>query len=610
MGFIRLQKGVLTFVDIVLINFSIALAFLLKYDFQLGSIPSEILDNGVLILFIITFVKIVIFYLFRLYSSIWKFASIHEMASVTGAAFISNAVVMGLFEICGIRIPASIIIVTFLIDVLLVGGLRFAYRGLRRIINRYLFSTMDIRRILIIGNGTPGAILLKELKEHPELKSMPVAIIDDDKSKIGKKINGVPIVGRYADICGVAQEKRIDEIIIALPGFSNINEIYSTCLQTNCKVKILPSFTQLIDGSFVIPRIRNVCIEDLLGREPVDLHIDEISAWLEGKVVLITGGGGSIGSELCRQIILYKPKQLIILDNYENNIFEIENELQYMYEKINVATVIATVRDKDRLEGIFDQYRPDVVFHAAAHKHVPLMEQNPGEAIKNNIFGTINLAECSEKVGVKKFVLISTDKAVNPTSVMGATKRVAELIIQTFNQSSKTEFVAVRFGNVLGSSGSAIPLFKKQIERGGPVTITHPDVSRFFMTIPEAANLVIQAGAMAKGGEIFVLDMGKPIKIYDLAKKLIALSGFKPDIDIKIRFTGLRPGEKMSEELILEEEGLQATQNNKIFITQPIFTDYELLRSEIENIENVDINDREKVMNYLKDIISLAKTRI
>ena len=611
MSFFRLQKGVLTFVDIILINISIVLAFLLKYDFQPGSIPSEILDNGVLIITLITFVKIVIYYIFRLYSSIWKFASIHEMALIIGAAFASNAVIVVLFEFFRIRVPGSVLIITILLDIFLIGGIRFACRTLRKIINRYLFSTMDIWRILIIGNGEPGAIVLKELKEHPELKSVPVAIIDDDRSKIGKKINGVPIVGRFADIYDVVQEKRIDEIIIALPNSinDNIEKIYNACLKTNCKVKILPSFTQLIDGSYVIPKIRNVCIEDLLGREPVDLDIDEISTYLEGKVVLITGAGGSIGSELCRQIVLYKPKQLLMLDNYENNIFEIENELIHTHAQINVAAVIANIREKKRLEEIFDHYRPDVVFHAAAHKHVPLMELNPGEAIKNNVFGTLNMAECSEKYDVKKFVLISTDKAVNPISVMGATKRVAELIIQAFNKSSKTEFAAVRFGNVLGSSGSVIPLFKKQIERGGPVTITHPDVSRFFMTIPEAAHLVIQAGAMAKGGEIFVLDMGKPIKIYDLATKLINLSGYKPDVDIKIRFIGLRPGEKMSEELILEEEGLHATQNNKIFITQPIFTDYELLRSKIEKIEEIDLNNREKVKNFLKDIISLAKTK-
>lgn len=611
MGFIRVPKNVffLTFTDAVLINISIGLAFLVKYDGLIRNIPHQILDNAVLMIIIITFVKLALFYLFKLYSSIWKFASIHEMISIIGAAFVGNALTLVFFKIYGITIPWSIFIITILNDIFLIGGIRFAYRSLRKLINRYIFSTVDCRRILIIGDGEPGAVVVKELREHPELKSIPVAIVDDDKRKIGKKINGVPIVGQIGDIMSIVQKKRIDEIIIALPSFSNkvIDEIYHTCHRTNCKVKILPSFTQLIDGSFVIPKIRNVNIEDLLGREPVNLNVNEISTYLEDKAVLVTGGGGSIGSELCRQIILYKPKQLIILDNYENNVYEIENELRFMSNKLNIISVIANIREKDRIEEIFDQYRPDVVFHAAAHKHVPLMEENPGEAIKSNIFGTLNLVECAEKFGTKRFVLISTDKAVNPTSIMGATKRVAEMIIQTFDKCSNTEFVAVRFGNVLGSNGSVIPLFKKQIERGGPLTITHPDVTRFFMTITEAAQLVIQAGAMAKGGEIFVLDMGKPIKIYDLAKKLLELSGFEPNVDIKVLFTGLRPGEKMYEELMLEEEGLQTTQNNKIFITNPIFTDYEMLRGKIEEMGKININHKEKVMDYLMDITSLAK---
>ncbi len=611
MSFNRIRKNglALTFVDAFLVNLSIAIALILKYDVQPGNIPHEIYEHGAQIVFTITFVKVVVFYFFRLYSSVWEFASIHEMALVIGAAFASNAIVLGLFEFLGTLIPRSALLIAILTDIFLIGGIRFAYRALRRIINRYRMSTVESRRVLIIGDGEPGAVVVKEFKDHPELKSIPVAIIDDDKGKLGKKISGVPIVGQFADICSVVHKKRIDEIIIALPSFSKkmIDGIYDKCLRTSCKVKILPTFTQLIDESYVIPKIRNVNIEDLLGREPVDLDMDEISAYLEGKVVLVTGGGGSIGSELCRQVVLYKPKLLIILDNYENNIYEIENELHYMYENLNIATVIANIREKDRLEKIFDQFKPEVVFHAAAHKHVPLMEANPGEAVRNNVIGTLNLAECSEKYGVKKFVLISTDKAVNPTSIMGATKRVAEMIIQTLNKGSRTEFVAVRFGNVLGSNGSVIPLFKKQIERGGPVTITDPEVTRFFMIIPEAVHLVLQAGAMAKGGEIFVLDMGKPVKIYDLAKKLIELSGFKPDVDIKIEFTGLRPGEKMYEELMLEEEGLRTTQNNKIYITRPVFTDYALLRSKIEEIVKIDMNDREKVMSYLENIISLVK---
>lgn len=611
MGFVRIQKNafVLILIDAVLVSVSIGLSCLVKYDGLQGNIPHEILYNAVQILIIIIFVKVALFYFFRLYSSIWEFASIHEMISIIGAIFVGNAIVLGLFEIYGIVLPRSIFVITILTDIFLIGGIRFAYRSLKKIINLYVFSTVNARRILIVGDGEPGAVVVKELKEHPELKRIPVAIVDDDKGKIGKKINGVPIVGQIGDIMSVVQKKRINEIIIALPIFSNqiIDEIYQICMRTNCKVKILPSFTELIDGSFVMSKIRNVNIEDLLGREPVNLNTNEISDYLEDKIVLVTGGGGSIGSELCRQIILYKPKQLIILDNYENNIYEIENELRFMNNKLNLIPVIANIREKDRIEEIFHQYRPDVVFHAAAHKHVPLMEGNPGEAIKNNIFGTLNLAESSAKFGVKRFVLISTDKAVNPTSIMGATKRVAEMIIQALDKCSKTEFVAVRFGNVLGSNGSVIPLFKKQIERGGPVTITHPDVKRFFMTVPEAVQLVIQAGAMAKGGEIFVLDMGKQIKIYDLAKKLIELSGFEPNSDIEIQFTGLRPGEKMYEELILEEEGLRTTQNNKIFITDPVFSDYKLLRGKIDEMIKLDINYRDKVMKYLVDIISMAK---
>lgn len=611
MGFIRMRKSIyaLIFIDAVLVNISIGLACLVKYDCLPGSIPFKIVDNAAKMIIIATLVKVVLFYCFRLYSSIWKFASIHEMISIIGATSVSNVILFLLFTFSGIMVPISVFTILFLTDIFLTGGVRFAYRSLKRLINKNIFSSADCRRILIVGDGEPGAGVVKELKEHPEYKKIPVAIVDDDKEKIGKEINGVPIVGQFKDILNVVRKNGIDEIIIALPDFSNkvMDEIYGICLKTNCKVKVLPSFAQLIDESFVIPKIRDVNIEDLLGREQVHLDIDEISACLEDEVVLVTGGGGSIGSELCRQIIIYKPRQLIILDNYENGIYEIENELLYMYPKLNLVTIIANIREKGRIADVFRKYRPDVVFHAAAHKHVPLMEGNPGEAVKNNIFGTLNLAECSKKYDVKKFVLISTDKAVNPKSVMGATKRVAEMIIQTLDKCSKTEFVAVRFGNVLGSNGSVVPLFKKQIERGGPVTITHPEVTRYFMTIPEAVRLVIQAGAMAKGGEIFVLDMGKPLKILDLAKKLIKLSGFEPNVDIMIRFVGLRPGEKMYEELILEEEGLQATRNNKIFITQPVFTDNELLKSKIEGIMKIDMYNREEVLNYLADIISLAE---
>jgi FlaA1/EpsC-like NDP-sugar epimerase len=398
------------------------------------------------------------------------------------------------------------------------------------------------------------------------------------------KLNGIPVLGGVEDIEDIVDKKNIDEIIIAIPSAKPalINEIYEKCSSTECKVKILPSMSQIIDGTIMLKKIKDIDIEDLLGREPVKVDLDDIAKYIGGKVILVTGGGGSIGSELCRQIASFGPKKLLMLDIYENNLYDIHNELTAKFPELDIFPIIASIRDMDRLDEIFKRFKPAIVFHAAAHKHVPLMEDHPEEAIKNNVFGTRNVAICADKYGCERFVLISTDKAVNPTNVMGATKRIAEMIIQALNAKSKTEFVAVRFGNVLGSNGSVIPLFRKQIEQGGPVTVTHPDVTRFFMTIPEAVQLVIQAGAMAAGGEIFVLDMGKPVKILDLAKKLIRLSGFEPYEDIDIEITGLRPGEKLYEELLLNEEGLKATKHDKIFVAKPVFTDYELLERELE----------------------------
>ena len=458
---------------------------------------------------------------------------------------------------------------------------------------------------MIIGAGEAGSVIVKELENSQCPNTKAVAIIDDDCYKMGKKLHGIPILGNRNDIMRVAKEKSIDEIIIAIPSAPSqeINKIFTECTKTRCKVRILPSISHIIDGKVSIKKVRDVQIEDLLGREQVKVDLENIALYLNGKVILVTGGGGSIGSELCRQIASYVPKQLVILDNYENNAYDIKNELNYKYPNLKLKVVIANIRDKQRLDSIFNEYRPQVVFHAAAHKHVPLMEDNPSEAIKNNVFGTLNMAECADKYGVLKFILISTDKAVNPTNVMGATKRIAEMIIQATGRYSKTDFAAVRFGNVLGSNGSVIPLFKKQIEQGGPVTVTHPEVTRFFMTIPEAVQLVIQAGAMAKGGEIFVLDMGQPVKIADLARSLIKLSGYKPDEDIKIVFTGLRPGEKLYEELLLEEEGLMATRHDKIFVAKPIFTDFALLKRELEILYGLLTKDAEDVINYIPNIV-------
>ncbi|MCX7842206.1 MAG: polysaccharide biosynthesis protein [Clostridia bacterium] len=605
----RIRSNILILIDIVLITVSVLMAYLIRFDGVFSNIPEDFVANIPKLVLIAVLLKVASFCAFKLYSSLWRYAGIYEMGTMVAAAFVSNALMLSYIFLAQVRVPRSIFVITFFTDIFLIGGIRFAYRVFRRLVNGEIISMKDCKRILIIGGGDEGAIVIRELKSHPELKSKPVAIIDDEKTKLGRKINGVPIVGQRKDILPAIERLQVEEIIIALPSASHrdINEIYSECSKTSCKVKILPSVSQLIDESVVIQKIREVNIEDLLGREPVKLDVEEIATYIENQVVLVTGGGGSIGSELCRQLAGYGPRQLIILDNYENNAYDIQNELLAAYPKLELVTLIANIREKQRIDSIFKQYRPNVVFHAAAHKHVPLMEANPTEAIKNNVFGTLNVAEAADRHGVKRFVLISTDKAVNPTNIMGATKRIAEMIIQALNKHSRTEYVAVRFGNVLGSNGSVIPLFKKQIEQGGPVTVTHPEIIRYFMTIPEAVQLVIQAGAMAKGGEIFVLDMGQPVRIYDLAKNLIKLSGFEPEVDIKIEFTGLRPGEKLYEELLLAEEGLEATKNNKIFVAQPVNTDLELLRRQIEHLTEIMMSSSENVMDYVGHMVPTYK---
>jgi FlaA1/EpsC-like NDP-sugar epimerase len=442
------------------------------------------------------------------------------------------------------------------------------------------------------------------MQKSKELGYYPVGIIDDNKYKHGKFINGIRVIGDRKCIEKTVRQKKVDEIIIAMPSVlqDRKKEIIGICKDAKCKVRILPSVTAMLDG-MSLSRVRDIDIEDLLGRESVKLDIENIADYLSDKVVLVTGGGGSIGSELCRQIAKFKPKSLVILDIYENNAYDLQNELKFLNPELNLIVLIGSVRDRKRVEDIFRQYKPDVVFHAAAHKHVPLMEDNPCEAIKNNIFGTLNIVQCADAFETKRFVLISTDKAVNPTNVMGATKRVCEMIIQSIDKHSKTEFVAVRFGNVLGSNGSVIPLFKKQIENGGPITVTHPEINRFFMTIPEAAQLVIQAGAMAEGGEIFVLDMGQPVKIVDLARDLIRLSGFEPDKDIKIVFSGLRPGEKLYEEVLMAEEGLKKTAHEKIFIGTLSDIDYNKLQSELKAFKEIPENYPDLIKSTLSSIV-------
>lgn len=506
--------------------------------------------------------------------------------------------------------PKSIYILYWLLLTTLAGGLRFTIRIYCNFTASSKLTKVDeIKNVMIVGAGAAGSIVIEEFVKHPQLKRKPVAIIDDDITKHGMKIHGVKVEGSRKDIPELTLKKNVQEIILAMPSADRqeIREIVNICNKTKCKIKIVPGIYELIDEHVTVSRLRDVKIEDLLGREPVSVNLTEITGYIKDKVVLVTGGGGSIGSEICRQIAKYNPKMLLILDMCENTVYDLEYDLKTSFPHIKYISLIGSVRDRIRLETIFKEYRPKVVFHAAAHKHVPLMELNPKEAVKNNVFGTLNLAEFSDKYNVEKFILISTDKAVNPTNIMGATKRIAEIIIQNKAKNSQTVFSAVRFGNVLGSRGSVVPLFKKQIERGGPVTVTHPNVTRYFMTIPEAVQLVIQAGAFADGGEIFILDMGEPVKIDDLAKDMIRLSGLEPDVDIHIKYTGLRPGEKLYEELLLNEEGLTATKNKKIYIAKPTIIDNKAFHKEINELKKILLGYDGELDEVIKHLVPTYK---
>jgi len=606
----RRKIGLLV-LDVIFLNAAAILSFLVIYE---GVIPFEIKNNLFNICAIFTLTSIPIFYAFQLYNSLWKYASINELLMIVSACAAAVLLAHILCSVLSLYIPISAYLLYCFFCMFFIGAIRLNYRLLRRL--RIIMSgngTNGCKRVMIVGAGEAGAMVIKELNNHPEMGMKPVVAIDDNKSKHRSRILGVPVYGGRESIQKVSEQKDIDEIIVAIPSApkNEVRKILNECKKTKCKLKILPGMYELIDGKVAIKNIREVQIEDLLGREPVKVNIEEISQYLKDQIVLVTGGGGSIGSELCRQIARFEPKKLLILDIYENSTYMLHQELLKHYSSLNQEVIIASVQDRPRMEAIFDKYRPQIVYHAAAHKHVPLMESNPTEAIKNNVFGTMNVAECADKYGAKRFVLISTDKAVNPTNIMGATKRIAEMIIQSMDANSNTEFVAVRFGNVLGSNGSVIPIFKKQIEEGGPVTVTHPEINRYFMTIPEAVQLVIQAGAMAKGGEIFVLDMGEPVKIVDLARDLIRLSGFEPDVDIKIEFTGLRPGEKLYEELLTAEEGLAATKHEKIFVGKPVYNDIHSLREEIEKLKLVLLQEsNETVIDMLKYLVPTYKRAI
>ncbi|MBN9647131.1 polysaccharide biosynthesis protein [Terrisporobacter glycolicus] len=602
----RIRQSILVGADLCFILISFLLSMILT-----GSKVSYDVSNIIIPMSMYMILHICVFALAGCYSSLWRYAGAEEVLSIVVASLVYVIPCALLHRMAGYDYTPLFYIVNTIFIIASTGGFRLAYRTGRKL-GKINYAKCDVSNVLLVGAGTAGHMVINEIKDNPQMKKRVVGILDDDKNKIGRKIHNTKILGTTDDVAKIVEEEHVDEIIIAMANITKEDKkrIIEKCQKTKCKLKTLPGIYEIIDDKVDIKKIRDVDIEDLLGRESIKTNLKEVSDYVQGRVVLVTGGGGSIGSELCRQIATFKPKHLIIVDNYENNAYSIQQELTRKYGKdLNLSTIIASVREEVRIESIFKEYKPEVVFHAAAHKHVPLMEKSPSEAIKNNIFGTMKVAMLADKYKVRKFVLISTDKAVNPTNIMGATKRAAEMIIQTFNEKSKTEYVAVRFGNVLGSNGSVIPLFKKQIEEGGPVTITHPDIIRYFMTIPEAVGLVIQAGAMANGGEIFILDMGEPVKILDLAKNLIKLSGFEPGEDISIEFTGLRPGEKLYEELLMSEEGITSTENKKIFIGKPIDINTEsIIKSldvlkkiiEKEDIELIDSIMRQLVDTYIR----------
>ncbi|WP_368489969.1 polysaccharide biosynthesis protein [Clostridium sp. BJN0013] len=601
--------------DIFFLIASLYFALLLKFDFN---IPSEYMIFLKLSAVPVVIVTLVCNKFFNLYNNIWKYASVEELISIVYSVSLSNIIFIiysyfinyKFLENRYYRFPYTVHIIFWILSVLALGGIRFTYRlsGDKKEEN---CKKRRHKNLLIIGAGDAAAMLIKEIKKHTNFNYNIIGLIDDDKSKRGKLIKGIEVLGGRNEIIEVCKNRGIEEIIIAMPSadLHTKREIINICKNTKCKLKTLPGIYEMIDGNINITKLRDVNIEDLLGREEVKLNTRDISKYIKDKIIMVTGGGGSIGSELCRQLAKFQPKQLLILDIYENNVYDLEMELNYNYADLNKKVIIASIRDSERLKDIFRKYTPQVVFHAAAHKHVPLMEGNPSEAVKNNIIGTYRVLKCCDEFKVEKFVQISTDKAVNPTNVMGATKRFCEIMVQAFNEVSKTEYVAVRFGNVLGSNGSVIPLFKRQIAHGGPVTVTHPEINRFFMTIPEAAQLVIQAGAIAAGGEIFVLDMGKPVKIVDLARDLITLSGYEPDVDIKIEYTGLRPGEKLYEELLMNEIALTSTEHDKIFVEKPNKVDMNFIEKSIDEFKEVLNQDKEHIMQLIEKKVPTYKRK-
>lgn len=600
-----IRRACLILLDAVCILFASFFALATRFEFIIYQIPKEHLDElkEYEPWFILT--TLIIFALFKIYSSLWEYAGPQEIFSIIWACIVSGVLEIGIVLLSSGFLPRSYYLLRTMYLIAFVVGTRFSYRMIRlKKRNRHL-PWRQQRRVMIVGAGEAGRSVIGEIQNSKYLNQKICCIIDDDPEKVGKYIRGIKIAGDRYSIKKCVRKYNIQQIIITIPSASvvQLRPILDICKETDCELKIMPGVYQLVNGEVSVSKLRPVSIEDLLGREEIQVNLDEIMGYVSNKIVMVTGGGGSIGSELCRQIASHNPKQLIIFDIYENNAYDIQQELIRNNPDLNLVVLIGSVRDENRLDDIFCRYRPDIVYHAAAHKHVPLMEKSPNEAIKNNVLGTYKLVKMADRWGVKKFVQISTDKAVNPTNIMGASKRICEMIIQTFNKQSDTDYVAVRFGNVLGSNGSVIPLFKKQIAEGGPVTVTHPDIIRYFMTIPEAVSLVLQAGAYAKGGEIFVLDMGEPVKILDLAKNMIRLSGLTLGRDIEIEFTGLRPGEKLYEELLMDEEGMTDTPNRLIHIGHPIEVDETQLLHALDVLEEAAENETDDMRLIVESIV-------
>ena len=596
---------IMDIMSILLVSFA---ALYIRYDFSFQDIDPLFFKHCENLLIPNIIGTLIFFVIWKLYRSVWRYASANELVNIVGATACASLAQFVYCKFTDNRMPRSYSVLYFFLLTLAICCIRFGYRILRLINNKRmnLLGKEHCVNVMIIGAGAGGDMILKEIENSRYLSMRAKCIIDDQPGCHGKLMRGVPIVGGRESILDAVGRYSIDEIIFAIPSASvqTRKEILDICKESGCKLRTIPGTYQLINGDVSVSSLKEVEIEDLLGREPIRINTEEVLGHVGGKVVLVTGGGGSIGSELCRQLAAHHPKQLIILDIYENNAYDIQQELIRKYPDLDLVVLIASVRNKERIDSIFETYRPNIVYHAAAHKHVPLMEDSPHEAIKNNVFGTYKVAQAADRYGVDKFVLISTDKAVNPTNIMGASKRLCEMLIQSMNRNSRTNYVAVRFGNVLGSNGSVIPLFKKQIVEGGPVTVTHPDIIRYFMTIPEAVSLVLQAGAYARGGEIFVLDMGEPVKILDLATNLIKLSGYRVGEDIQIVFTGLRPGEKMYEELLMNEEGLKETANKMIFIGKPIEFDEEVFRSQLVELEREAMDETSDIRAAVEKIVT------